>query len=91
MEVLGVRDEDGRERCFEVYKEEKRKVKRSIYQIKKEVQKQFGRKLNQDVNGDWILLWKEVSKAKEGKVKNSSRIKDRNGRLVMEEAEIRRI
>ena len=27
-EVLGVRDEDAREMCLEVYKEEKRKVKR---------------------------------------------------------------
>ena len=31
-EVLGARDEDARERCLEVYKEEKRKVKRCIYQ-----------------------------------------------------------
>ena len=49
-------------RCLEVYKEEKRKVKRCIYQSKKEVQEQFGRKMNQDVNGNRILFWKEVSK-----------------------------
>ena len=30
-EALGARDEDARERCLEVYKEEKRKVKRRIY------------------------------------------------------------
>ena len=46
-EVLGARDEDVRERCLEAYKEEKRKVKRYIYQSKKEVQEQFGRKINQ--------------------------------------------
>ena len=33
-EVLGARDEDARERCLQVYKEEKRGVKRCIYQNK---------------------------------------------------------
>ena len=34
-EVLGDTDEDARERCLEVYKEEKRKVKGCIYQSKR--------------------------------------------------------
>ena len=38
-EVLGVRDEDIKERFMEAYKEEKRKSKRCIYQNKKEVNK----------------------------------------------------
>ena len=59
---MGARDEDARERCLEFYKEEKRKVKRCIYQSKKEVQEQFRRKMNQDVNGNRKLFWKEVSK-----------------------------
>ena len=50
-EVLGARDEVAKERCMETYKEEKRKVKKCIYQSKKEVIEQFGRKMNQDVNG----------------------------------------
>ena len=50
-EILGVRDEDPREMCLEVYKEEKRKVKRCIFQSKKELQEEFGRKMNEDVNG----------------------------------------
>ena len=48
--VLGARDEDAKERCLEVYKEKKRKVKRWIYYSKKEFQEQFGRKINKDVN-----------------------------------------
>ena len=44
--ALGARNEDARERCSDVYKEENRKVKRCIYQSKKEVQEQFGRKIN---------------------------------------------
>ena len=61
-------DEDARQRCLEVYKEENRKVKRWIYQSKKDVQEKFGRKINQDVNGNWKLFWKEVRKVNAGKV-----------------------
>ena len=35
-DVLGARDEVAKDRCIEVYKEEKRKVKRCIYHNKKE-------------------------------------------------------
>ena len=50
-EVLEARDEAAKERCIEAYKEEKRKVKRCIYQSKKKVNEQFGKKRNKDVNG----------------------------------------
>ena len=73
-----------------VWKSTKRKrerLKRFIYQNKKEVQEQFERKMNQDVNGNRKLFWKEVSKANGGKVENSNRIKDGNGRLVLKEDE----
>ena len=69
--MLGARDAGARERCLEVYKEEKRNVKRRIYQSKEEVQEQFGRKMNQDVNGNRKLFWREVIKANGGKVENS--------------------
>ena len=50
--MLGARDEDAKEQCLEIYiyKEKKRKVKRCIYQTKKKVNEQFGRKMNEDVN-----------------------------------------
>ena len=44
-EFLEARYEDGKQRCQEVYKEEKRNVKRCIYHSKKEVHGQFGRRL----------------------------------------------
>ena len=44
---------------MEVDREGKRKVKRCIYQIKKKVNEQFGRKMNEDVNGNRMLIWKE--------------------------------
>ena len=83
-EMSGARDEDAKERCL-------RKVKRYIYQIKKEIYEQFGRKMNQDMNGNRKLFWKEVSKPNEGKVESCSRIKNGNGRLALEEVGVRRI
>ena len=73
---------------MEVYKEDKRNVKGFIYQNKEEVQEQYGRKMNQYVNGNRKLFWKEVSKANGRQVENSNRIKDGNGRLRLEEAEV---
>ena len=90
-EVLVARDEDARERVLEFYKEEKREVKMCIYQSKEEVQEQFGRKMNQDVNGNRKWLWKEESKVNGGKVENSNRIKNGNGWLTLEEGEVQRI
>ena len=55
-------DEEAKEKCLEVYKEEKRKVKRFLYNSKKDVQEQFGKKMNQDVNGNRKCFWKELSK-----------------------------
>ena len=51
----------------------------------------FGRKLNEDVNGNGKLFWKEESNAKGGKVESCSRINDGNGRLAQGEDELRRI
>ena len=50
--MFGATDEDARERGLEVYKEEKRKVNRYIYQSKEEVHEQFGRKVNQKGDGN---------------------------------------
>ena len=83
--MLGARDEDAREKCLEVYKEKNRKVKRCIYQSKKEFQEQSGRNMNHDVNENRKLFWKEVNTGNGGKVENSNRIKDGNGSLVLEE------
>ena len=59
-----------------INKEEKRKVKKCMYQIKKQVNEQFGRKMNQDVDGNRKFFLKEVSKVNGGKVDRYSRIKD---------------
>ena len=41
--------------------------------------------MNQDVNGNRKLFWKEVIEANGGKVENSNRIEDGSGRLALEE------
>ena len=89
--ALGARDEEVKERCLEVHKEENRKVKSCIYQSKNEVNKQFGRKMNQDVNGNRKLFWEEASKVNRGKMDNCRTIKNGNGRLVLGEVEVQRI
>ena len=52
---------------------------------KKKVNEQFGRKMNEDVNRNRKLFWKEVSNAKGGNVEICSRIKYGNGGLAQGE------
>ena len=47
--------------------------------------------MNEGVNGNRKMFWKEVSNAKGGKGESCSRIKDKNGRLEQGEGEVRRI
>ena len=51
--------------------EEKRKVKRCVIRSKKKVNEQFGKKINEDVNGNRKLFWKEVCNAKGGEMQQS--------------------
>ena len=44
--------------------------------------------MNKDVNGNRKLFWKAVTNVEGGKVESCSRIKDGNGRLVLEDAEV---
>ena len=76
---------------MEAHIEEKTKAKRFIYQSKKKVNEQFERKMNDDVNSNRKLHWKEVSKAKGRKVESCSRIKGVNRRVVQGEDEMQKI
>ena len=62
--------------------------KKKVY---KKVNEQFGRKMNEDVDGNRKLFWKEVSNMKGGNVERCSRIKAGNGSLAQGEDEVRRI
>ena len=66
-------------------------AKRCRYQSKNEVNEQFGREMNQDIDGNKELFWNEVNKVNGRKEENYSRIKDCDGRLALEEDEARRI
>ena len=57
-------------------------LKRCTTQSKKKVNEQFGKKMNEDVNGNRKLFWKEVGNAKGGKVESCSRVQDGNRRLA---------
>ena len=84
-DVLVASDEEAKERCIEAYREENRKIKRCIPQNKNKVNEQLGRKMNEDVNGNRKLFWKEVSNVKRVKVESCSRIKHKNRRLAQGE------
>ena len=53
---MGAKDEIAKDKYTEIYQEEKRKIKGCIYQRKKEVNEHFGRKMNQDVDGNRKLF-----------------------------------
>ena len=61
-----------------------------MYISEKKINEQFGRKMNEGVNGKRKLFWKE-SNVKRGKVESCSTIKDGNGRLAKGEDEVQRI
>ena len=84
-------DEQAKEGGTEAYSDEKRKVKRCIIQSKKKINEQFGRKMNEDVNVNRKLFWKEVSNAKGGKVEICMKLKERNRRLAQVEDGARKI
>ena len=54
--MLVANAEESKERCMETYRGEKRKVKRCIIQSKKKVNEQFGRKMNENMNGNRKLF-----------------------------------
>ena len=62
-----------------------------MYISEQKEHEQFERKMNEDVNGNKRLFWKEVSNSKGGKVESCSRIKDGNGRLAQGKDEVQKI
>src|SRR5678815_1668645 len=64
LNVLKANDEVSKERCLELYKEEKRNTKRCIRKRKEELNEQFGRRMNGDIQGNRKLFWKEVRKVR---------------------------
>ena len=60
----------------------KRERLKGVYiRAKMEVNEQFERKMNQDVNGNIKLFWKKVNKTNRGKEESCSRKKEGNGRF----------
>ena len=85
-EVLRAENVVPEDKCMKIDKEKSRKVKRCIYQCKREVNDQFGRKMNQDIDENRKLFWK----VKVGKVESCNRISDGSGRMKCQEPIVRR-
>ena len=62
--MLAASDDEVKERCIEVYREEKKNAKRCIYQSRKK-----------DMNGNMKLFSKEVSNAKGGELQQNKGLK----------------
>src|SRR5678815_5162111 len=56
LNVLKANDEVSNEGCLELYKEEKRNAKRCIHKRHEEVNEQFGRRMNGDIQGNLSLI-----------------------------------
>src|SRR5678816_1679135 len=89
LNVLKANDEVSKERCLEFYKEEKRNTKRCIRRRKQEVNEQFGRRMNEDIQGNRKLFWKEARKVKNENKGNLLRIMNRDGAFVTDEMDVR--
>ena len=88
--MLGPKDEMQKKNVWKFTIKKREKVKRCINQSRKEVQEQFGRKINQDANGNREFFWKEVSETNDGKVELQKN-KGWKLKIVLEETEVRRI
>ena len=60
---MAASEEEAKERFMEAYRE-KRKVKGCLIQSKEKLNEQFGRKINEDTNGNKKLFWKELKNVK---------------------------
>ena len=89
-EILGARDEVAKKICMEAHKQVN-KWSIDVYIIgEKEINEQYGRKMNQDVSGNKLFL-KKLSKIYGRNIDSQSRINDGNGSLALREDEMRRI
>ena len=72
---------------MEIYKEEKRTVEKFIYEQKKGLSAQIGRKMKQGVGGNRKVFWKVGGKVNDGIKESCSEVKDRNGRMMVKNNE----
>src|SRR5678816_1162189 len=89
LNVLKANDEVSKERCLELYKEEKRNTKRCIRRRKEEVNEQFERRMNGDLQGNRKLFWKKARKVKNENKGNLLRIMNRDDAFVTNEMDVR--
>ena len=83
MEGRGI--DVAKEGCMEAYKDEKRNVKWCVHESKEEVNKLFGRKINEVAVGSRKLFWKEVVGVNGREVESCGRRKNRNEGLSVGE------
>ena len=58
--------QQGTEKAFDEYREERRRVKAVVREAKREAEDRFGAKLSQDFEGNKKMFWKEVKRVRKG-------------------------
>ena len=72
---MGDKDEETKKKMYESLQRRKNNTQKLyIYHNKMKVNEQFGRKMNQDVDGNRKYFWNELSNEKGGKVESCSRM-----------------
>ena len=70
--------QQGSEKVFDEYREERRRVKAVVEEAKREAEERFGMKLSQNFEGNRKMFWKEVKKVRKGVQGDEMRVKDRD-------------
>ena len=78
-----------RVRLKEEYDIAKKVAKRDVERCKIEANERLGRKMNDDLNGNVKLFWKEVRKANGSTKSGCKRIKGRDGSMLIEEDDVK--
>ena len=89
MRMLQATNEHEKSRLKEEYKVIKKDVKKMVKRSKKEVNERLGNKMKEDLNGNLKLFWKEVRKINGSDRNTSSRVKDREGKILIGECRAR--
>ena len=75
--------------AHERYKEKRKEAKRAVDLAKRRADEEWGQKLTHDFSERKKVFWKEVKRLRKGDANEEVKVKDANGRLLLEGSEVR--
>ena len=73
---------------YECYKGRRKMVKRVVKNAKKVTNEKWERKLTENFEENKKMFWKEVKKLRKSELESEERVKDRNGRVLVESRDV---